>query len=74
MRERRTQIKHLQSQIHKDNSKNCASKYPLDPSAALVLGISNLSFWAGVVVMATIGWIVRGWYIDRTLQEALGRA
>ena len=44
----------------------CASQYPLDPTAALVLGISNLLFWAGIIiVVVAIGWIVRDWYIDR---------
>ena len=44
----------------------CASQYPLDPTAALVLGISNLLFWAGIIiVVVAVGWIVRDWYIDR---------
>jgi hypothetical protein len=44
----------------------CASQYPLDPTAALVLGISNLLFWAGIIIaVAAVGWIVRDWYIDR---------
>ena len=46
--------------------KECASQYPVDPTAALVLGISNLLFWAGIIiVVVAIGWIVRDWYIDR---------
>ena len=45
----------------------CASQYPLDPTAGFVLGISTLLFWAGiiVVVVVAIGWIVYDWYIDR---------
>ncbi|HZC49568.1 MAG TPA: hypothetical protein VE244_10965 [Nitrososphaeraceae archaeon] len=44
----------------------CASQYPLDPTAAIVLGISNLLFWAGIIIaVVAIGWIVYGWYIDR---------
>jgi hypothetical protein len=44
----------------------CASQYPLDPTAALVLGISNLLFWASIIiVVVAVGWIVRDWYIDR---------
>ncbi|HKG40928.1 MAG TPA: hypothetical protein VKA98_02215 [Nitrososphaeraceae archaeon] len=45
---------------------DCASQYPLDPTAALVLGISNLLFWAGIIIIVVaISWIVRDWYIDR---------
>ena len=44
----------------------CASQYPLDPTAAIVLGISNLLFWAGIIIaVAAVGWILREWYIDR---------
>jgi hypothetical protein len=44
----------------------CASQYPLYPPAGFVLGISTLLFWAGIIiVVAAIGWIVYGWYIDR---------
>jgi hypothetical protein len=44
----------------------CASQYPLDPTARFVLGVSNLLFWSGIIiVVAAIGWIVRAWYIDR---------
>ena len=44
----------------------CALQYPLDPTAALVLGISNLLFWAGIIIaVVAIGWIVRDWYINR---------
>ena len=44
----------------------CSSQYPLDSTAAIVLGISYLLFWAGIViVLVAIGWIVRNWYIDR---------
>ncbi len=43
----------------------CSSQYPLDPTAAIVLSISYLLFWAGIViVLVAIGWIVRNWYID----------
>ena len=46
--------------------KECASQYPLDPTAAIVLGISNLLFWAGIIIaVVAIGWIVYDWYIDR---------
>jgi hypothetical protein len=46
--------------------KECALQYPLDPTAALVLGISNLLFWAGIIIaVAAVGWIVRDRYIDR---------
>jgi hypothetical protein len=46
--------------------KECASQYPLDPTAALVLSISNLLFWASIIiVVVAVGWIVRDWYIDR---------
>src|SRR5688572_31150218 len=39
--------------------KECASQYPLDPTATLVLGISNLLFWAGIIiVVVAVGWIV----------------
>ena len=44
----------------------CSSQYPLDPTAAIVLSISYLLFWAGIIiVLVAIGWIVRNWYIDR---------
>jgi hypothetical protein len=44
----------------------CASQYPLDPTAGFVLGISNLLFWAGIIiVVVAIGWIGCNWYIDR---------
>jgi hypothetical protein len=44
----------------------CASQYPLDPTAGFVLGISTLLFWAGIIiVVVAIGWIVYDWYIDR---------
>ena len=46
----------------------CAlQQYPLDPTtAALVLGISNLIFWSGIIiVVVAIGWIVYDWYISR---------
>jgi hypothetical protein len=55
--------------------KYASQYYPLDPStAALVLDISNLLFWAGIIIIVVaIGWIVRDWYIDRkTPEEALG--
>ena len=43
----------------------CASQYPLDPTAAIVLSISYLLFWAGIIiVLVAIGWMVRNWYID----------
>ena len=52
----------------------CASQYPLDPTAALVLGISNLLFWAGIIiVVVAIGWIVRDWYIDRKSTRSIRR-
>jgi hypothetical protein len=54
--------------------KECASQYPLDTTAALVLGISNLSFWAGiiiVVIIVAIGWIVPNWYIDRKTTRSI---
>jgi hypothetical protein len=48
--------------------KECASQYPLDPTAGFVLGISTLLFWAGIIiVVVAIGWIVYGWYIDRNI-------
>ena len=44
----------------------CSSQYPLDPTAAIVLSISYLLFWSGIIiVVVAIGWIVRNWYIDR---------
>jgi hypothetical protein len=44
----------------------CASQYPYDPSAGHVLGVSNLLFWSGIIiVVVAIGWIVCDWYIDR---------
>ena len=44
----------------------CALQYPYDPTAGLILGVSNLLFWSGIIiVVAAIGWIVRDWYIDR---------
>jgi hypothetical protein len=44
----------------------CASQYPLDPTAGFVLGIGTLLFWAGIIIaVVAIGWIVRDWYIDR---------
>jgi hypothetical protein len=49
----------------------CASQYPLDPTAGLVLGISNLLFWAGIIVVVAIGWIVRDWYIDRKTTRSI---
>jgi|SRR5215216_4799871 hypothetical protein len=52
--------------------KECALQYPLDPSAALVLGISNLLFWAGIIIaVVAIGWIVRDWYIDRKTTRSI---
>ena len=52
---------HTQGQLEE-----CASQYPYDPAAGLVLGVSNLLFWSGIIiVVAAIGWIVRDWYIDR---------
>jgi hypothetical protein len=53
----------------------CASQYPLDPTAGFVLGISTLLFWAGIIiVVVAIGWIVYGWYIDRktTTRRSIG--
>jgi len=53
----------------------CASQYPLDPTAGFVLGISNLLFWAGIIiVIVAFDWIVYGWYIliERLQEEALG--
>jgi hypothetical protein len=47
-------------------------QYPLDPTAALVLGISNLLFWAGIIIaVVAIGWIVRDWYIDRKTTRSI---
>jgi hypothetical protein len=52
--------------------KECASQYPLDPTAGLVLGISNLLFWAGVIIaVVAIGWIVRDWYIDKKTTRSI---
>ena len=53
--------------------KEYALQYPLDPTiAALVLGISNLLFWAGIIiVVVAIGWIVRDWYIDRKTTRSI---
>jgi hypothetical protein len=53
----------------------CASQYPLDPTAGFVLGISTLLFWAGIIiVVVATGWIVYGWYIDRktTRRRSIG--
>jgi hypothetical protein len=46
---------------------------PLDPTAAVVLGISNLLFWVGIiiVVVVAIGWIVYDWYIDRKTTRSI---
>jgi hypothetical protein len=54
--------------------KECASQYPLDPTAGFVLGISNLSFWDGIIiiVVVAIDWIVRDWYIDRKTTRSIG--
>ena len=44
----------------------CASQYPLDPTAGFVLGISTLLFWVGIIIVVeAISWIVYDWYIDR---------
>ena len=44
----------------------CASQYPYDPTAGPVFGISNLLFWAGIIiVVAAIIWIIRNWYVNR---------
>ena len=44
----------------------CALQYPYDPTAGLVLGISNLLFWAGIIiVIVSIIWLIRNWYVDR---------
>jgi hypothetical protein len=52
--------------------KECASQYPLDPTAGFVLGISNLLFWSGIIiVVVAIGWIVRDWYIDRKTRRSI---
>ena len=46
--------------------KDCASQYPYNPTAGLVFGISNLLFWAGIIIVAVaIIWIVRDWYVRR---------
>ena len=44
----------------------CASQYPYDPTAGPVFGISNLLFWAGIIiVVVAVIWIVRDWYVRR---------
>jgi hypothetical protein len=49
-----------------DQFEQCASQYPYDPTAGLVLGISNLLFWAGIIiVIVSIIWLIRNWYVDR---------
>ena len=48
----------------------CASQYPLDPTAGLVLGISNLLFWAGIIiVIIAIILIIRNWYLSRNTRS-----
>ena len=50
----------------------CASQYPLDPTAGFVLGIGTLLFWAGIIIaVVAIGWIVRDWYIDRKTTRSI---
>jgi hypothetical protein len=50
----------------------CASQYPLDPTAGFVLGISTLLFWAGIIiVVVAIGWMVYDWYIDRKTRRSI---
>ena len=44
----------------------CASQYPYNPTAGLVFGISNLLFWAGIIIiMVALIWIIRDWYVRR---------
>ena len=44
----------------------CASQYPYDPTAGPIFGISNLLFWAGIIiVIVSIIWIIRNWYVNR---------
>jgi hypothetical protein len=43
-----------------------ASQFPYNPTARLVFGISNLLFWAGIIiVVVAVIWIVRDWYVRR---------
>jgi hypothetical protein len=45
--------------------KECASQYPYNPIAGPVLGMSNLLFWAGIIiVVGAIIWIIRDWYVS----------
>ena len=44
----------------------CAAKYPYDRTAGLVLGLSNLLFWTGIIIVViAIIWYIRNWYVDR---------
>jgi hypothetical protein len=48
----------------KGQLQECASQYPYNPTAGLVFGISNLLFWAGIIiVIVAIIWIIRDWYV-----------
>jgi hypothetical protein len=48
----------------------CASQYPLDATAGFVLGISNLLFWAGIIiVIIAIILIIRSWYVNRNARS-----
>ena len=50
----------------KGQLEECASQYPYNPTAGLVFGISNLLFWAGIIiVVVSVIWIVRDWYVRR---------
>jgi hypothetical protein len=50
----------------KGQLEECASQYPYNPAAGIVFGISNLLFWAGIImVVVAIIWIIRDWYVRR---------
>ena len=53
----------------------CASQYPYDPIAGPIFGISNLLFWAGIIiVVVAIIWIVRNWYVNRKSGDGKSRS
>jgi hypothetical protein len=66
MREREGPKSNIYRARCRSHFEECASRYPLDPTAGFVLGISTLLIWAGIIIIVVaIGWIVRNWYIDR---------